>query len=258
MRGFIIDAPEAVLIGKNSNYHCVTAKSGSVDVSGSSINIKGGWSLFDLANIPAGSEITIELTDAKLSSDSFALALGAEGSSNVAVDEYKFGVEYTVDADSQISIPEIVKTGSLKIAGLTEIADEASLATGKFLVTAVAGDENTPASTTVKFFTDMAGKTIQPVYCITVDGGEKYSVKSGALPKSCMIVLKFPVYSDDSDDSDIVAIAQLTIFKAAIEQKWNIGGSYKTASEFALSAKGLDSKRTDKKIFDIDFIPYSA
>lgn len=253
MKGFIIDAPEAVLIGKDNTYHCVTAKSGSVEVNGSSLNIKAGWSLFDLANIPTGSEINVSLTDARFDSDALTMSLGAEQISG-AVDEYKFGESYTVGAGNTITINSVVKAGSVKIEGLEEVAGESDLQTGKFFVNVA---EN---NTTIKFFTgdQMIGKIVKPIYCVTVANGEKYSVKSTSIPKSCMIVLKFPVYADDEDESEIVAMAQLTIFKAKVEQKWNMGGSYKSASEFALSAKGLDSKRSDKKIFDIDFIPYSA
>lgn len=259
MKGFIIDAPEAVLIGKDNTYHCVTAKSGSVEVNGSSLNIKAGWSLFDLANIPTGSEINVSLTDARLDSDALTMSLGAEQISG-NVDEYKFGESYVVGQNNTIIINNAVKTGTMKIEGFVETADSTPSQAKQFSVAVTQATESTPASTTITFFAsdNMIGKTVKPIYCVTVANGEKYSVKSTSIPKSCMIVLKFPVYADDEDESEIVAMAQLTIFKAKVEQKWNMGGSYKSASEFALSAKGLDSKRSDKKIFDIDFIPYSA
>lgn len=258
MKGFIIDAPQAVLIGKDNSYHCMTARSGSVNVTGSSLNIKAGWSLFDLANISTGSEIAIELVDARLDSDILPLALGAKHTTNTATDECKFGVEYTVGENATIVIPEAAKEGSVKFAGLEEVSQESEIAEGKFYVTITEATSGASGKTTITFHTDMKNKVVKPVYYVSVTGGETFSVKNDGLPQTGMMVLKFPVYGDDEEDSSIIAMAQISIYRASVTQNFNMGGSYKAASEFTLSAKGLDARRADKKIFDVDFIPYKG
>lgn len=248
-KGFIIDAPEALIISGNNTYNCVTAASGQIQFQGSSLEIKGGLSLYDLISIPTGTSLSVTLTDTQIDGDMMNIAMGATATKDASVDEYKFGVPFiaTTGATPLITINEAVKVGTLKINGMIETAGVPTA--GQYKVEVISN------TTTVTFAADMTGKTVMPSYAVVTTGVERYDVLNTAIPRKGMVVLKFPVYSGDSVSSSITATAQLTIYSASINQNMTMGGSYKSASTFELSIKGLDSKRADKKVFSLDFIP---
>ena len=245
-KGFIIDAPNAAIITADGSTVLTTADSGEVTFGGDSISINGGWSQAELTEIDTTSTIDIALTDAQWKMANTQLTTGGTLTEGT-LEKYFFGQAYVVDTDA-IEIPYEVVAGSVQINGLTEVA--ATPATGEFAVTIGTG------STTIDFFAgDFAdGVEINPIFKATVDNAEGLSVTTEDAPKSGVVIVEFPVYSDETDGL-IEGYVQITVFKGKIMKENSFGGSYKTASVFSLSISGKDPRRSDKKFFDIAYYP---
>ena len=245
-QGFIIDAPNALIMTPQGDSSIVSATSGEINFGGDSISINGGWSLYDLIEIDTKSTIEIALTEAQWKMTNMQLTSGGKVTTGKA-DKYYFGDIY-IAKDDAITIPYEVKTGSLRISGFSETADV--VATKEFKVTVGEG------STTVTFFADEVadGEEVTPSFAVEVDSSEILTVKTTDAPKSGQVVLQFPVY-DDKDGVGIQGYLQIIVYSAKIQRANKIGGAYKTASTFDLSIKGLDPRRVDKNMFEMAFIP---
>lgn len=245
--GFVIDAVSAYIQTSNgSDYQVVTAQSGDVKLSGSSVEINGGWGLYALANIPSGMGLDIALSDSKFNLDAMALSSGGNVTENVSTTEYMFGVPYTVEATGHtIVLDYVAVASSIKIPGLTETTGTTPTAT-QFVPTI-----NTPSGkTTILFNTAMDGKTIYPKGEKASTGAIQLSVLANSIPKTGLCVVRFPIYSDASVDASIACYGQFTIFKCQILPDFTAGGSRKSANAFGLNLKGLNPNRSDNKIFD--------
>lgn len=254
--GFIIDCPNALIMSGSDVYTCVTASSGQVQLQGSSLEIKGGHSLYDLISVPTGTSLTATLVDAQFDGDMVNIAFGAERSENATVTEYKFGTPYTISTGATPSITldgVTADAGSVKINGMTESVSS-TVNSGTYYVDTT----TTVGSTVITFNADMAGKTVTPAYTVQTAGVTRYDILNTSIPKKGTVVLTFPVYTGDSTESAVTAYAQITIYSASINQNFTMGGSYKTASTFEVTIKGLDAKRPDKRIFSVDLIPVAA
>lgn len=250
-KGFIIDAPNVLIISGNNTYNCVTATQGQITFQGSSVEIKAGQSLYDLISIPSGMTLTVSMTDARIDGDMLELGMGASRTENQSHEQWKFGNPYIVDeTNGTVVFDEAVNPGTLQISQLTE-TDSETPATGQFHMKVEAN------KTTVTFADDMKGQEIIPSYSVNVNA-LVYDAFNDALPRKGKVILQFPVYSGDTQSSGIENICQITIWSASINQNTTIGGSYKTASTFGLEMKGLDGKRPDKKIWSVAFLPYNG
>lgn len=250
-KGFIIDAPNAMIQTKNNTTSILTGKSASVKIAGSSVDISGGWGTFNLAEIDTKNDLTIEISDAEWKLDTMALTSGGTLTTGSGED-YHFGEEFTV-VTNKITIPYVITAKSLIIDGFTETS-EATPAAKEFKVTIAA------SSTDVLFNTSVVdGTVISPSYTVTVASNvETLSVKTTDFPKSGKVVLKFPVYESDDDESGIAGYGQFIIYKAKIKADTEMGGQYKSASEQKISLKGLDPRRPDGKMWDFQYIPVVA
>lgn len=248
--GFIIDAPNVLILGTNSNAQILTATKGEVKVAGESIEITGGWSAYNLAKINTKKKIDISLTDSQIKMKTLALQNGTTVQTG-AKEQFKFGDGYVV-ATNKIEIPHAVVTGSVIIDGFTEATG--TLATKQFKVT-VASEV-----TTIEFFTDVAdGTVINPVYRVSVTDAESVSALANAFAGTAQFVMEYPMYGKDSAGNDILSgTMQWVIFKANLETNVGVSGGYKSASTFDLTASGLDPQRADKKIFEINFFPVAV
>lgn len=246
-RKFLIDAPNVLISGKRNTYSCITATQGEITLSGDSIEINGGWSLYSLIEIPTTSSIEVSLQDAQISDGYFEVANGAEKKTKESVERTYHGDVFEVDdTDHTITIAKTIVTGSLRINGMEAITN-GTPATGQFLVTASGG------STKVTFNEDMDGKMVSPSYKVSEEADEAYIVTTDSIPQKGEVTLTFPVYSSDAEDATISHYAQLTIFSCAVTQDASIGGSYKSASTFGMNLKGLKPTRADKKVWQIAF-----
>jgi hypothetical protein len=249
-RGFIIDAPNALIVSGDATYNLITATSGQVQFQGSSLEIKGGWSLYDLISIPTGTTLSVTLSDARIDGDMLEMGMGATKKEASKEPNWYFGDSYVVDGtDYTIKLAHKIDEGSFKINHMKATTSTPTKGEYKLEI----GDEET----VVTFSADMAGQEVIPSFSVTEEA-ETYDALNDSLAKKGMVILKFPVYAGDAVNSGIEAICQITIYSASINQNTTIGGSYKTASSFNLDIKGLDSKRPDKKIWSVAFFPYKA
>lgn len=251
MRGFIIDAPNALIVSGNKASHVVTASSGQVQLQGSMIDINGGQGLYSLTSIPSQTQLNITLTDAMFNSDSFVISTGAVETKNVVVKDKKFGTPFVIDATTfEFTIPEAIVPQSLHIAGLTEDTTPAALPTATTYVVTY-----NVADTVVKFDATLGGEQVLPSYDVAVAGGTTYDMMIDSIPSKGEVTIKFPIYSNDSVNSSIEAYGQFHFYSAMINLNNTFGGNYKTASTFEMQIKGMNSNRPDKKIFSFDIIP---
>lgn len=244
MQGFMIDAPNVLIQGKKNTYATITASSGSVELTGDSLEINGGWSPYALISIPTTSALTVSLTDAQLTDGYFEVGVGAE-KTNAKSDRYYFDTPYEVDSeDYTVVINKALDVDSLRINGFTKVSAEPK--TGEFKV------EQAVEVTTITFNQDMAGKMVTPIYTVQEDS-ENYIITTDSIPSKGKAVLVFPVYTNEGEDATIAAYCQITIFEVSVTQQANIGGNYKTASTFGMTLKTVTPKRTDKKVWQVDF-----
>lgn len=245
--GFIIDAPRALIKTTDGVKSIVNASSGEVNFSGDSIEINGGTSAFPIQEIDTKSNIEIKLTDTEYSFDTLKMTSG--GTIANGADEYEvFGYAKTISAAGEVIIPKVIVTGSVNINGYTETT-EATPAAGTFKVT-IGVD-----STTILFPVADANKVVYPAYKVAVTNATSLTVKTTDVPGSGQVTLEFPVYADpESDTSDIVGYTQIIVYKGKIKKEAKVGGSYKSASTFDISIKGLDPKRQDGAMWKATFI----
>jgi len=251
IKGFVVDAPQVLITTANGDSHLVTASSGEVTLGGESIEIAGGWSFYNLAEIDTKKSIEINLTDSQWDLDAMKLVSG--GTRTVAADErYYFGTPYNISAN-KITIPFAIVAGSLRINGYTETA-ETTPGESEFKTTISTG---TPGSTEVTFAAGTTGKIYPAFRVATVATTEILTVKTTDFPKAASpVVVQFPIYSDaDATDSTITGYGQLVVYKAKLLPDFGFSGQYKTPSEFTLNLKGLDPRRTDQAMWRFIYIP---
>ena len=244
IKGFVVDAPQVLITTEVGDSHLVTASSGEIKLGGESIEIAGGWSFYNLAEIDTKKSIEINLTDTQWDLDAMKLVSG--GTRTVAADErYYFGTPYTIAAN-KFTIPFAVVASSIRINGFVETV--AAPGANEFKVTITAGS---PGSTEVLFAEGTTGK-LYPAYKVaTAATTEILTVKTTDFPKAASpVVVQFPIYSDaDATNSTIVGYGQLVVYKAKLMPEFGFSGSYKAASEFSLNLKGLDPRRTDQAMW---------
>lgn len=248
--GFIIDAPNVLIMTKKGDSHVCSAKKGEIKIGSDSLQISGGWSFYELANIDTKKKIEIDITDAEWKMDSMAIQTGGELKTGKAERVY-FGDNYVVK-DNKITLPFVIIPKSVRINGLTE-TDELAPKEKQFKVT-IAKDNTEILFNTGSFAN---GVEIMPSFRVeTSEDAEILSVKTTSFPKSGQAIVQYPIYGEDEAEEDnIIGYGQFTVYKTKIDSDSNIGGAYKTASEFSMKLKGVDPRRPDKKMFDFVFIP---
>lgn len=251
VKGFIVDAPQVLITTEVGDSHLVTATSGEVTLGGESIELAGGWSFYNLAEIDTKKTIEINLTDAQWDLDAMKLVSG--GTRTTGADErYYFGTPYTISAN-KITIPYAVVANSIRINGYTETTS-ATPGASEFKVTITTG---TPGSTEVLFADGTTGKVYPAFKVATAATTEILTVKTTDFPKAASpVVIQFPIYSDaDATNSTIAGYGQLVVYKAKIMPDFGFSGSYKAASEFTCNLKGLDPRRSDQAMWKFVYIP---
>lgn len=246
-KGFIVDSPNCAIMGALGNTQILTASQGSITFGGDSIDINGGWSLYSLATIDTSKTVEISLTDVELKMSSLALQNGVQVQSK-AKERFIFGNEFTVNTN-KITVPYEVVTGSVLIDGFTETTG--TLATKQFTVTVGTG------TTDIEFFTGEVadGTVITPIFRVEIADAETVEVLNNSFGKTSQVVLEYPLYGEDNNQSDIIGYVQFVVFRAKISSNFSTEGSYKSASAFDITATGQDPRRPDKKIFEINYFP---
>jgi hypothetical protein len=246
-KGFIIDAPKVLLQTASGNSHLATATQGNVQFGGDSIEINGGWSFYNLAEIDTKKTLNVSLTDAQWDMDTLWLSSGG-AKSQAASEYYYFGTPYTVDATAYT----ITLTGyttvasSIEINGYTEISTTTPTAT-QFWVSQ--GSSNT----VLHFNSAAASKILYPSFKVATDATTNIlTVQTTDFAAAGSAIIQFPVYSDaDATDSTIIAYAQIEVYKVKIMPTYDFAGQYKSAGTFKLDLKGLDPRRADSNMWQM-------
>lgn len=244
--GFVIDTPRALIETSRGDMTIVNSSSGEINLGGDSLEISGGESFYSLAEIDTKKTLEIKLTDTQFDLQSQTLISGGTLASEATTFKY-FGEPFIIDVAGKIVIPKVCVAGSIRINEYTEVTTEP---TGKeFKVTISA------SSTEVQFAVAEAAQKVYPSYSITVISAPVMSVKTNDFPGAGLVTLTFPIYSgSDSADSIVEGYGQIVVFKAKILQTSKIGGSYKTASTFDVTLKGLDPRRADGKMWEFKYL----
>lgn len=253
--GFIIDSPKTLIKKKYGNEYytqVVHSQTGEVAFSEEVLNIKGGWSLYDIFSITSGKSIDITVTDNQWSMDYLSLASGSEIETGTQEFEM-FGDGYTIDSSAYtITIPYVVVADSVKINGYTEGAGAPGSGTA-FQVTLNA------SNTTVLFHSSKASLTVYPSYKISVTDSTYIESTVNDFPKDAEIILNFPIYADaDLDSGDIVGYGELTIYKAKIAADYSFSGTYKSAYAPSIKFKALDPRRSDNLMWKFVYRPITT
>jgi len=249
--GFIIDSPNCLIKSSKGDLIIDKASSGTVTFTGDQIEISAGQGFLALAAIPKTTKIEVKITNAEFSLEQMAMSAGS--SVVVGAQEFtKFDTSFAVATGNTFIIPEVAVIGSIRINGFTEVT--AIPATGEFKV-AISATE-----TTLTFFTDVeVGTILKPSYKILTSATTvSVRVKNNEVPGSAECILSWPIYESDTVESEIWGTAQLTLFKAKINQSFSIGGSYKTASVFDLNLTALDARRPDLLAWSFVILPLLA
>lgn len=239
-QGFVIDAPNAMILTDSGSYVSVTASTGTFTMAGETLDIKGGQSNYNLASIPTSTEITAHLEDAQFNGDMFEL-FGA-AMKEAETEHYATGVSYNVGDNKTVEIPYKVKKETFQLNGF-EVLEDGTPTTGQ-VVMKIDQDK-----TTLTFNEDMIGKIVEPVFGYN-DTGTVYSFLQDSVPKKGKAVFSWPIYVTEEGEASAGLELQLTIFRASVTPNVSIGGSYKTASTFALDFKAENARRPDGKVFD--------
>ena len=253
--GFIIDSPKTLIKKSYGNEYftqVIHSQTGEVTFSEEVLNIKGGWSLYDIFSITSGKSIDITVTDNQWSMDYLSLASGSEietGSQQFDM----FGDGYDIHATTfDITIPYVVVASSVKINGYTESVGAPSSGT-EFQVTINA------SNTTVLFHSSKASLTVYPSYKITVADSTYIESTVNDFPKNAEVILNFPIYADaEADTGDVVGYGELTIYKAKIAADYSFSGTYKSAYAPSIKFKALDPRRSDNLMWKFVYRPITV
>jgi hypothetical protein len=250
-KGFIIDAPKVLLETVSGNSHLATAQQGQVTFGGESIEITGGWSFYNLAEIDTKKTLNISLTDAQWDYDQLWLTSGGAKTTG-ASEYYYFGTAYTIDSTTYAATltGHTAVASSIEINGFTEIATTTPTAS-EFWVS------NSGSDTVVHFAAANAGVVVYPSYKVaTTATTDILTVQTVDFAAAGSAIIQFPIYSDaDAADSTIIAYAQIQVYKCKIMPTYEFSGQYKQASTFKLDLKGLDPRRTDSNMWQMIIVP---
>jgi len=244
-KGFIIDAPKALIRTASRNLHIATASQGQVQIGGDSIEINGGWSFYNLARIDTKKTIAINFTNAQWDLDHLAITSGGNLTSG-ASEYYYFGTPYVVDPVLYtITLPNLAIAGSIEINGYT-VAGTATPTATQFYPHTVGG------VTELVFNSTVAGAKLYPAYkVVTPVDTSILQVSTTDFSEASSVCVQFPIYSDaDATNSTIEAYAQLIVYKMKVMPTYEFSGSYKAASSFKLDLQGLDPRRTDGNMWE--------
>lgn len=245
-KGFIIDAPKVLVKTANGNSHLATATQGQITLGGDSLEITGGWSFYNLAQIDTKKTITASITDAQWDLDALKLTSGGAKTAG-ASEYYYFGDPYTIDANAQITLTGVTAVASsVEINGFTESSGTTPTAT-QFWVSTSGSD------TIIHFESTAIGEKVYPAYRVATSATtDILTVQTTDFAAAASAVIQFPIYSSaDASDSVIEAYAQLMIYKCKIMPTYEISGSYKSASTFKLDLTGLDPRRSDGNMYQL-------
>lgn len=222
-----------------------------------SITITGGQGCFPLAILDTTKtqEFTFDISNFTMELFEMTNAVNAANGDYGTLETKR----YEVETGLKINLPFEVKTGSVKILGLTEETTDAELAAGKFKVTITAAQENTAGKTEIVLHeTDAAlGDTVRVSYRRRIVNAQRVTVKTTSKTARGALYAHYPVYSSGMDctESAIKAWIHIEIPRVRVTALPGFNTTYKQASTFSVTFSGLDPKRPDGQMWAIYFEP---
>ena len=259
--GYIVDNPNIDFLRCDGTvFSFDEVNTASVTNTSNQITITGGQGRSPLAFID--SDMTSEITfDSSLFTlDMFAMANAA------AITEGDFGTLesglYTVDSNLKVTLPFEVKSGSVKILRPAGLAEDTTLAAGKFTVTITAAAAATAGSTAVAFNTgDVAvGDEVRVAYIRRVVDASKVSVTTESTTAKGSLYAHWPVYSSGNDCSQAnrKGILHFCMKRCRATALPGFNSSYKSAGVNSVSFSAMDAKRADKKYVEYYYEPLDS
>ena len=195
----------------------------TISIDQNTIDINGGWSLFELARLPGESTMTVSITSAEFKADMFVLTNAIKDG---FTENATFAVptsEHLVPVSNEVTLKETPIEGSISIAGLEQAS---AAAAGKFAVdgkkiTFYEGD--IPANIGVDIMYDYT-KTAREI---------AISNRETAIGKATLV---YPVFGsgEDCTDANIIGHLYVTILRARVTTQPGFDTSYKTAATLTL------------------------
>lgn len=219
------------------------------------VTINGGQGGFPVAILDTTKTLEFTYDISNFTTEIFEMANAVTGAdADYGTRETK---RYDVTTGLVITIPYEVKAGSVKITGLTEVAD--TVTSGKFKVAITASGTDTAGSTTITLDAGDAsvGDTIRVSYIRRVVDGHRVSVKTTSTTAKGELWAHYPVYSSGFDCSEaaVKGWVHINIFRVRVTATPGISSSYKSAQTYSVTFAGIDPKRADGKMWDLTFEP---
>lgn len=256
--GYIIDNPNIVFERCDGTVFAYDeVNTASVTNNAEVITITGGQGRSPLAYIDSSMTTEFTFASSQFSLDMFAMANAtdaAEGDYGTMESDL-----YDVESGLTITLPFEVKTGSVKVRGLTE---DTTAATGKFSVAITASAASTAGSTVITFASGDAavGDTVRVAYKRRLVNSSKVSVKTNSTTAKGALYAHWPVYSSGSDctESSIKGWLHIEIKRCRATALPGMDSSYKASQAPSVTFSAIDAKRADKKFVDYIYEPLDA
>jgi hypothetical protein len=201
--GYIVDNPNIDFLRCDGTvFSFDEVSTASVTNTSNQITITGGQGRSPLAFIDSDMTSEITFASAQFTLDMFAMANAA------AITEGDYGTLesglYTVDSTLKVTLPFEVKAGSVKVLRPAGLAEDTTLAAGKFTVTITAATAQADGSTEIAFNSGdvAANDEIRVAYIRRVVNASKVAVTTESTTAKGALWAHWPVYSSGSDCSE--------------------------------------------------------
>lgn len=198
--GYIVDNPNIDFLRCDGTvFSFDEVSTSSVASTSNQITINGGQGRSPLAFIDSDRTDEITFASALFTLDMFAMANAAP----ITQGDYgtlESGL-FPVETGLKVTLPFEVKAGSVKVLRPTGLAEDTTLASGKFTVSITAAAAATAGATELTFNTgDVAiGDEIRVAYIRRVVDASKVSVTTESTTAKGALYAHYPVYSSGSD-----------------------------------------------------------
>ena len=256
--GYLADVPNIEFVRCDGTVFAYDElNSASMTAGHNMITITGGQGNFPLAYIDTDSTLEFQFESSQFNLEIFEMANG------VKQVEGDFGMlesnRFDVAAGLKITIPYECKAGSVVVRGLAEAATAAA---GKYVVTITPAGADTAGSTAVTFYEGdvTVGQTIRVAYQRRVVGASKVPVKTTSTTAKGSLFAHWPIYSDGTScaDAAIKAYLHLYIPRVRVTALPGFSNSYKSASTTSLTFAAMNPKLGSKSMYDMVYEPLTA
>ena len=204
----------------------------------------------------------MQVTSGKFEAELFSMANGTTFTNNAT---YKMPANEHVspDANGEVKLAHVPVKNSIYIGGMTQVAYNATLASGQYKLKTNGDNEDT-----LVFY--MGDSTANPVVPPDIPDGTNADVfyeyveataqeslidnRSSAIGEAILI---WPVYASSDDCSvqaSIIGNVIMKVFRCRVTSAPGFDSSYKSANTFQFTLSVMDPKRDDEKAYSIAYV----